>query len=479
METTLSSLMTTSVDELVNNSSMLDFMLNPSATPTTCSETSEDCVIDHSVVCVGEAIFCNLSREDYENLLYEYIAPTIPEWILIFSHIIVFLMGLIGNALVCLAVYTNHSMRTVTNIFIVNLAVADFFVILLCLPPTVVWDVTETWFLGEVLCKVVIYFQTVSVTVSILTLTFISIDRWYAICFPLRYKPQPGRAMVWIAIIWTVALLFDLPEFFVLHLAHRRLRFDIQLFTQCVASWSAEDEKLFNIIKAIFLYTLPLTLMTIAYFQIVRVLWRSDTIPGHSNIKVQKPSYYRNKVNHASHGESNATTMGQLRARRKASKMLVAVVIMFAACYFPVHALNIIRYTYTDIDQSEVVSVLSLLSHWLCYANSAINPLIYNFMSGKFRREFRNVLERGHCLTLKSHQRSNQWQSQYRSRYANEDQEHSFIHSTTHMIHITPSSLKRNYACPPQTCQTSFTNGGTSRENSSCLKGPSFTAKRN
>lgn len=58
-----------------------------------------------------------------------------------------------------LAVYTNHSMRTVTNIFIVNLAVADFFVILLCLPPTVVWDVTETWFLGEVLCKVVIYFQ--------------------------------------------------------------------------------------------------------------------------------------------------------------------------------------------------------------------------------------------------------------------------------------------------------------------------------
>lgn len=65
----------------------------------------------------------------------------------------------IGNALVCLAVYTNHSMRTVTNIFIVNLAVADFFVILLCLPPTVVWDVTETWFLGEMLCKVVIYFQ--------------------------------------------------------------------------------------------------------------------------------------------------------------------------------------------------------------------------------------------------------------------------------------------------------------------------------
>ena len=50
-------------------------------------------------------------------------------------------------------------MRTVTNYFIVNLAVADFFVILICLPPTVLDDITLTWYMGSYMCKIVKYFQ--------------------------------------------------------------------------------------------------------------------------------------------------------------------------------------------------------------------------------------------------------------------------------------------------------------------------------
>lgn len=80
----------------------------------------------------------------------------------------------IGNILVCSAVYANKSMRTVTNIFIVNLAIADLLVIILCLPPTVIWDVTETWFLGEAMCKVILYFQ-VSQPIIILLNNFVAI----------------------------------------------------------------------------------------------------------------------------------------------------------------------------------------------------------------------------------------------------------------------------------------------------------------
>ncbi|CAG7729976.1 unnamed protein product, partial [Allacma fusca] len=103
-------------------------------------------------------VYC-VDNDTYIDMMRDHIYPTTVEWILIGAHFIAFTVGLVGNFLVCVAVYRNTSMRTVTNYFIVNLAVADFMVILFCLPPTVLWDVTETWFLGDALCKVVLYFQ--------------------------------------------------------------------------------------------------------------------------------------------------------------------------------------------------------------------------------------------------------------------------------------------------------------------------------
>lgn len=79
--------------------------------------------------------------------------------ILVCLHLSVFVSGLVGNALVCLSVLRNKSLQTVTNYYIVNLAVADFLVILICLPPTVYWDLTLTWNFGLVLCKLVLYLQ--------------------------------------------------------------------------------------------------------------------------------------------------------------------------------------------------------------------------------------------------------------------------------------------------------------------------------
>jgi hypothetical protein len=93
METLLASLgpATVSVEEFLLNSTA---EMNRSSLPALC--VGQDCPIDHSLVCVGDPEFCNLTKAQYEELLRDYISPSPAEWILIFSHIVVFLMGLVS-----------------------------------------------------------------------------------------------------------------------------------------------------------------------------------------------------------------------------------------------------------------------------------------------------------------------------------------------------------------------------------------------
>lgn len=66
-------------------------------TSTTCDPDSHGCEIDHTKVCVGDALYCNLTEEEYRELLISYITPSWTEWILIFSHIVVFFLGVVSS----------------------------------------------------------------------------------------------------------------------------------------------------------------------------------------------------------------------------------------------------------------------------------------------------------------------------------------------------------------------------------------------
>jgi len=100
-----------------------------------------------------------VSDEQYLDMIHDYIWPSTFEWCLIMFYVMVFGVGVVGNALVCFVVWNDRRLRTITNLFIVNLSVADFVIIVVCLPPTVLGDVTETWYLGPIMCKIVIYLQ--------------------------------------------------------------------------------------------------------------------------------------------------------------------------------------------------------------------------------------------------------------------------------------------------------------------------------
>lgn len=100
----------------------------------------------------------NVSTSDYyfgdeDYLLSDVDVFTV--WLFIVLSAIVLVLGLSGNCLVWFAVWRNPRMRSATNTFLVNLAVADFLVTLVCLPPTMAEDITGIWHLGQEMCKVV------------------------------------------------------------------------------------------------------------------------------------------------------------------------------------------------------------------------------------------------------------------------------------------------------------------------------------
>ncbi|CAH2248767.1 orexin receptor type 2 [Pelobates cultripes] len=358
----------------------------------------------------------NPSDYDDEFLRYlwrEYLHPKEYEWVLIAGYITVFIIALIGNILVCIAVWKNHHMRTVTNYFIVNLSLADVLVTITCLPATLVVDITETWFFGKTLCKIIPYLQTVSVSVSVLTLSCIALDRWYAICHPLMFKSTAKRARNSIVVIWIVSCVIMIPQAFVMEcssvfpeLANKTI-----LFTVCDEHWEGEIySKVYHICFFFITYMVPLCLMILAYLQIFRKLWCRQ-IPGTSSVVQRKwkplqcPIQPRGQAQQATKPRINAVAaeIKQIRTRRKTARMLMVVLLVFAICYLPISILNILKRVFGMFSQTndrETVYAWFTFSHWLVYANSAANPIIYNFLSGKFREEFKAAFS---CCCLGVH----------------------------------------------------------------------------
>lgn len=80
-------------------------------------------------------------------------------WHLVVPYSIVFVLAVTGNALVMATLVFNKSMRTVTNIFLFNLAVSDFLLGVFCMPFTLSGVLFREFLFGRVLCKMIPYFQ--------------------------------------------------------------------------------------------------------------------------------------------------------------------------------------------------------------------------------------------------------------------------------------------------------------------------------
>ncbi|CAF2417121.1 unnamed protein product [Rotaria sp. Silwood2] len=198
-------------------------------------------------------------------------------FILFFAYAIIFLIGLIANIFVIIVIIKCRRMRTLTNRFLLNLAISDFLATLICIPPNAYHYYDKRWIFGEFLCRFVPFMQGASVAVSIFTLMAVSVDRFIAIHKPIHSKLlcTSTRVFVIIGAIWIASFLLMIPL-----IVHHRIidPFDTTL-TACAEEWhqNMNARLVYDFILLFVLFIVPLTLMTYCYIRISFSLWFIDS----------------------------------------------------------------------------------------------------------------------------------------------------------------------------------------------------------
>ena len=140
--------------------------------------------------------------------------PPIDSWKAIVSsiHLLICISGIVGNSCVVIVIACYAKTKTVTNLYIANLAVADL-CFLIGLPVLVATSILERWVFGDVVCRLFFVSTSINWFASVFILTVMSVDRYLAVCWPiasLRYRTL-AIARVVCACVWTASILAMLP----------------------------------------------------------------------------------------------------------------------------------------------------------------------------------------------------------------------------------------------------------------------------
>ncbi|XP_026828905.1 cholecystokinin receptor isoform X2 [Ooceraea biroi] len=184
----------------------------------------------------------------------------------------IFFLSIVGNSLVLITLARNKRMRTVTNVYLLNLAISDLLLGVFCMPFTLLGQILKNFVFGLTMCKLIPYFQAVSVSVGVWTLVAISLERYFAICRPLKSRRWQTQfhAYKMIAVVWTLSLTWNMPILVVSRL--KSLRGGRR---KCREEWpSVGSERAYNLFLDGTLLLVPLLLMSLAYSLIAIKLWR-------------------------------------------------------------------------------------------------------------------------------------------------------------------------------------------------------------
>ncbi|XP_076127693.1 somatostatin receptor type 5-like [Alosa pseudoharengus] len=285
--------------------------------------------------------------------------PSVAGMLISLIYVTVCVVGLGGNTLVIHIVLHYSRPESITNIYILNLAIADE-LFMLGLPFLAVQNALLSWPFGSLMCRLVMTVDAINQFTSIFCLTVMSIDRYLAVVHPIRSAKwrQPRVAKAVNATVWAVSMVTVLPVV---------VYADVLRDGNCSIVWPEPAEvwkASFIVYTSVVGFFAPLLVICLCYLLIV--------------VKVRSAGR-----------KARAASVRRRKSERKITRMVVVVVAVFVLCWLPFYVLNIVNLLVLLPPELRGLYYFVVV---LSYANSCANPILYGFLSDNFKRGFRKAL---------------------------------------------------------------------------------------
>ncbi|GMS90373.1 hypothetical protein PENTCL1PPCAC_12548, partial [Pristionchus entomophagus] len=352
-------------------------------------------------------------------------------YLLCVCFFIIFALSMTGNSLVIAVIVKQRQMRSITNTYLLNLAISDLTLSAVCMPPTLHSMVMSCWMFGDFLCRAFAYLQPVVVAASAYTLAVIAFERYFAICSPLHSRIWQTRthAYCMITLVWVIAIVSNLPISFL----YKESYYDERGGVACTPVYPPFIMFSYQIYMTVVLLLVPLVVMTVLYGRVISTLrtgirmdiaavetclTRENSLglimdpdgssrkPSVANkLSAKLSSTVRNSITSttpALNGIRSTHTAKTAIAKQRVIRMLLVIVVIFFCCWTPSYIWWLLlmagdTFQTFSVWNSNMNTVILIMTYISCCSN----PITYCFMNKKFRTAMLSMF--GHKRAIRSH----------------------------------------------------------------------------
>ncbi|XP_062554078.1 adipokinetic hormone/corazonin-related peptide receptor variant I isoform X2 [Armigeres subalbatus] len=296
----------------------------------------------------------------------------------IIVYCVLFIIAAGGNLSVVITLFrSRRHRRSRVSLMICHLAVADLMVAFIMIPLEVGWRITVQWHAGNVACKVFLFMRAFCLYLSSNVLVCVSLDRCFAVIYPLRVSAARKRGKIMLGGAWFIAFANAIPQSIIFRVQHHP---NFPGFTQCVTFGfftTPAMETAYNLFCVVAMYFMPLMVISAAYTVILCEI--SNRSREKETSDTSHTGGMRLRCNDLTHIE---------RARQRTLRLTITIVVVFVWCWTP-YVVMTLWYMFDRESALKVDGAIQDGLFLMAVSNSCMNPLVYGSYAMKCRRPWR------------------------------------------------------------------------------------------